>query len=543
LTDCEISDNSVSSNGTGGVGGVLSQQSTTMSRCKVKNNFGEIAGIGASGTCTISDSDISFNVPPDVNGEQPAAIGCDQLTMTNCLVSHNGGVGKAGCGGIQGKSISLYNCQINNNVGLFAGAIRIFSAGSGLMTLAICVVSGNSAGGVGGLFGNFSLTNCIVTNNIGGDCGGVRGGGQIDSCTIAGNTGANAGGTMFDTVNPSVVRNSTIVNNKSNYGAGLRISSGDLTIQNCTIANNSATSSGGGIYNNSAPNSISLVDTIVAGNLAAGMPSDLLNSHTGLSYQHCAIESANGLTAATNLGGNLPFGADLKLGPLANYGGPTQTIPLLADCPCINAGVPISGITTDQRRYARTYGSAPDIGAYELQPPRVNSVVINDGSAQRSRVTSVTVNFDSLVAVTPGAFRLQRQSDGQLVNLFPEYFIGGPTTSVSLSFSGALTEFGSLKDGRYTLTVFGTRVSNFVGSLDGNGDSVPGDDYVLASSGTAGIFRLFGDANGDGYVGASDFILFRMNFGGNADTFDFDGDGSVSANDFVQFRLRFGGSI
>jgi hypothetical protein len=44
-------------------------------------------------------------------------------------------------------------------------------------------------------------------------------------------------------------------------------------------------------------------------------------------------------------------------------------------------------------------------------------------------------------------------------------------------------------------------------------------------------------------VSASDFILFRMNFGGNADMFDFDGDGYVSANDFVQFRMRFGGSI
>ena len=51
------------------------------------------------------------------------------------------------------------------------------------------------------------------------------------------------------------------------------------------------------------------------------------------------------------------------------------------------------------------------------------------------------------------------------------------------------------------------------------------------------------DFDGDGTVSASDFIQFRLYFGGVNPAFDFNGDGSVAANDFIQFRLRFGGSI
>ena len=52
---------------------------------------------------------------------------------------------------------------------------------------------------------------------------------------------------------------------------------------------------------------------------------------------------------------------------------------------------------------------------------------------------------------------------------------------VTLTFSGADTEFGSLADGRYTLTIFASQVSNANGNLDGNGDGTGGDNYVMAA--------------------------------------------------------------
>jgi probable HAF family extracellular repeat protein len=180
-----------------------------------------------------------------------------------------------------------------------------------------------------------------------------------------------------------------------------------------------------------------------------------------------------------------------------------------------------------------------------LAPPaHVVNVQINDGAAQRSRVTSLKVNFDSAVTLPANpasAFQLERQSDSAIVSLNAN--VSG--NSVTLSFIGGPIEFGSLADGRYTLKVLASMVNG--GNFDGNGDGTAGDDYVLASAATpnppTNIFRLFGDINGDGTVSASDFIDFRQYFGGYVFAFDFDGDASVSASDFAQFRLRFGGSI
>jgi len=55
---------------------------------------------------------------------------------------------------------------------------------------------------------------------------------------------------------------------------------------------------------------------------------------------------------------------NLNLSPLADNGGPTQTIALLAGSAAIDAGN--TTLTTDQRGFKRPSGKAPDIGAFEL---------------------------------------------------------------------------------------------------------------------------------------------------------------------------------
>ncbi len=74
---------------------------------------------------------------------------------------------------------------------------------------------------------------------------------------------------------------------------------------------------------------------------------------------------------------------------------------------------------------------------------------------------------------------------------------------------------------------------------------LPRGAYILEldSQPIRGFHVLPGDFDGDGSVAASDFILFRLNFGGNGIDGDFDGDGSVSASDFIDFRLAFGTSL
>jgi probable HAF family extracellular repeat protein len=190
-------------------------------------------------------------------------------------------------------------------------------------------------------------------------------------------------------------------------------------------------------------------------------------------------------------------------------------------------------------------GSPTDSLLLTPTPPQIQSLQINDGSAQRSEVTSLRVAFDRHVALpinSASAFQLKRQNDSAMVTLAAAVDNSGSGTVVTLTFTGGPVNGASLADGRYTLTVLAAQVAG--GSLDGNGDGTGGDNYVMIGDpATNKLFRIFGDADGDGTVAASDFIVFRQVFGGYLFAFDFDGDGSVAASDFIQFRLRFGGSI
>jgi pimeloyl-ACP methyl ester carboxylesterase len=171
---------------------------------------------------------------------------------------------------------------------------------------------------------------------------------------------------------------------------------------------------------------------------------------------------------------------------------------------------------------------------------KVAGVQVNDGAGQRSMVTSLTVTFDYVVNVDPGAFELRRR-DGSLVGLNVTTSELNCRTVAVLTFAGPEFVGGSLADGSYTLTVRADRVHDRWGrELDGDGDGSPGGDRV------DGFTRLFGDADGDGDVDGSDRDAFRAAFKTSAGeagylwSFDFDADGDVDGRDNGQFDRRFG---
>src|SRR5262249_52309247 len=87
----------------------------------------------------------------------------------------------------------------------------------------------------------------------------------------------------------------------------------------------------------------------------------------------------------------------------------------------------------------------------------VSTVQINPGApgAQRSRVTSLAVTFDSVVSFAgpvASAFTLTRAGGGPVDFTATATVMSGVTVVTLNNFTGTETEFGSLADGRYTLT-------------------------------------------------------------------------------------------
>jgi len=199
---------------------------------------------------------------------------------------------------------------------------------------------------------------------------------------------------------------------------------------------------------------------------------------------------------------------------------------------------------------AGVIGLTVNLGGDQPAAPRVSRILVNGGAAQRSRVTQVRVAFDehvTLPANPADAFRLVRQGDGAAVQVAAGVDDSGSGTAVTLTFVGGAVEGASLADGRYTLTVLAAQVSTVNGVLDGDGDGQAGGDMVEAGDpATNKLFRLFGDANGDGAVNGLDLAAFRAAFGTIASDaayvsfLDANGDGAINGLDLAQFRTRFG---
>jgi hypothetical protein len=199
-------------------------------------------------------------------------------------------------------------------------------------------------------------------------------------------------------------------------------------------------------------------------------------------------------------------------------------------------------------------GEVEDYVVQIVSPPVVQSIVINQGDAQRSSLKNVTLTLDRLVDIddTDGdPFQFIEVSSGQAVIEIADVDHSSGQTVVEFTFDPAgpyVTSFGSLEDGDYRMTIDSTKVTYLGVQLDGDDDGVAGGeaggDHVLDA--IDGFFRKYGDDNGDGNVGLADFASFRSTFGKlDSDSsfregLDANGDGVIGLADFASFRSNFG---
>jgi hypothetical protein len=256
------------------------------------------------------------------------------------------------------------------STGFFGGDIR----NAGTLTLSDDWITNGSAysgGGVSNSTGSLTIQRSLISGNHspygGGDSGGVQNFGcpipqctadepghlVVDDSTVTGNDARAVGGIFSwnDTNNTLTVSNSTIAGNMTKdepgglarlpSGGGLGVGEGTERVQNSIIAGNVDVTSGITTPSNCGP-------------IASGGITSL--GHNLDSGSDCGLPSPE------------MSNANPLLGPLANNGGPTDTLALAASSPAIDQ-VPATGAncpSIDQRGIPRPQGPACDIGAFEL---------------------------------------------------------------------------------------------------------------------------------------------------------------------------------
>jgi hypothetical protein len=367
-------------------------------------------GISNSGTLTITSSVLSLNAGGGISNS-------GTLIVTNSTISgnHGGGISSSG-------TLTVTNSTISGN----SDNGGISNSGTGTLTVTDSTFSGNSANENGGGISNggtLAVTNSTFSGNsaTGYNGGGIYNGGTltVTNSTFSGNS-AHEGSGMWIIVcaggiyngGTLTVTNSTFSGNSADDGGSIYNNyNGTLTVNDGTISGNSASNEGGGVYNsNTSVTSVTLNNSIVGANTVGSSPSSTAadaDIHGPITANYCLIQ--NTTTDASIAGSNNLLGVSPLLGTLGNYGGTTQTMPLLSGSPAIDAGqnslIP-SGVTTDQRGsgFVRIWGKSVDLGAYEYQIAVPTVTTISPTSGPTAGGTTVTISGANLLNATAVKF-------------------------------------------------------------------------------------------------------------------------------------------
>jgi hypothetical protein len=414
-----------------------------------------------------------------------------------------------------------------------------------------------------------------ATGGKGGD-----GGGSLGPAGPGGTGGPASGGGLDSNQDVVTITNSTLGSNTATGGAG-----GDSGSSVTVAARGGSANGAGADFSGdwTTPGAVSVVFATISGNIATAGPTGAgtagylvataagggINGPVAISNSIVAGNSAiwrgsdffpapDAGAGLTSLGHNLignPAGSsgwvdsdllnvDPKLGPLQDNGGPTMTMALLPGSPAIDAGVPVDGITTDQRGISRTDFGPPDIGAFEFAPLTMVGMVVNDGMAQRSNDTTLAVTFNqwtniqSLIDQGTIVSAVQLFCGGSQVPLgVSRYSYNRETFTLTVDLCLAGSPKTMLADGRYELRV----ATGLVYAL--NNPSNPVVDVA------AGFEQLVGDYKGDGAVTLADRADFLQHYGSQLGQglydacYDLNGDGIVNLQDYILWTERLGKTV
>ena len=184
---------------------------------------------------------------------------------------------------------------------------------------------------------NLKLTNVTLFGNLAiGGPGGIS--------RTQGASGAGEGGGIFVYGSTASLTHVTMAHNSALGGV--------------TSSTNIGAARGGGI--NASNSTVAFLNSILSSNLAGSNCFGLITDagHNISSDASCHFSAAGSWN-----------NTDPLLGPLADNGGPTPSMALLAGSPAIDAADQAGCPDTDQRGIARPFGATCDIGAFEFSTP------------------------------------------------------------------------------------------------------------------------------------------------------------------------------
>lgn len=352
--------------GAGEGGAIYNASNAVVAGCAFFSNTAT-GGTGADGSLILEPGEAGASGGQADGGAicNPAALSLFNSTfLQNTVTGGAGGAGGQGAGPTSGIG--------NGGPGGVGGAATDGDGG------ALCSLSGTTV-----------VVNCtFISNSAFGGSGGNGGEGGYPSGATGSQGGAGGNGT----------------NGANGVGGGICLLAGTLSLTNVTCACNLSAGgppgsggAGGALGYIAVPgppganglSGMALGDTIAdAGGVFLVKNSILDCPAGGTNASGPILDAGNNLNSdATGL---LTNRASLNntnplLGTLGNYGGPTQTIPLLAGSPAIDAADPLAFPPTDQRGNPRPAGPAPDIGAFEFaasNAAQLAGMTLSHGAAQ-----------------------------------------------------------------------------------------------------------------------------------------------------------------
>lgn len=308
--------------GTTNGGGILNLGSLTLTNATVRDNTSGSAtdgyggGIFNQGTLALNGTTVRNNtIASTANGFGGGIFNTGgSVTLTNSSVVENAvttNPGRTGLGGgiyNDSGTVILNGSTIADNDAVYGGGIYSYDlTGPASLTLTNSTVSGNTASSGGGIYtlasGGYATTFTMTGGSISGNTAtgtaadSCRGGGGLNNVdgngtatatltnvTISGNGAANSegGGIRNCAGSLHVSGGSIAANTTSGGGGGIYSYRGTTTITGTTIggplpANANHALTGGGILNIEGP--LSLTDSAVRGNVAAGWGGGLHNTN------------------------------------------------------------------------------------------------------------------------------------------------------------------------------------------------------------------------------------------------------------------------